>query len=1427
MPSVKMRKTGLGEAREKQVVEVSADGKHTLSAYVKTDGVRSGGAFLRMTSNGQTVVSRKVKKSTAEHGGVSVGGWDRLYVTGEITGQATVELVCDGDEGTVWFAAPQLETGALANTVNLLVNGDFHATVDNTAIAGDVRKYPVSWTAKDGVRDYTPNRVLTSGHGMPSSLSGNAVQMVSYPQYNSVAFEQHVEVSGKEGDSFVMGGWADANSTAMLPNETWLQNSPVINYRFNNGTPQDTWEAWHALGYSREWVGWRFGCWPVTAPSDYTSIDFQVNYSANARTARFSNMFLYREQFGESYAYDDDKNVTSVANLAEQKSSMEYDGAHNLISYIRPGAGAEEKYTFGYGETTAEQEKHLLKWSKTPMGVEENYEYDAKGNPTRSAVVEKEGGNVVAEMATRTTYTAESEETALAAGVNENYVRRTYDARGNAVTRTVNPTTYNLDSVTDPAGQSVNYSYDTAKRVTGVETTAGGKTYRNAYTYENDRIKTVSHNTTSNTECDVTYSFEYDAYGRKTRVKVGDQLLSENEYSEDREGLLKSVNYGNGGKVSYDYDGYGRVTGVKYDNETAARYKYEYGANGQASYLEDTNLQRSQQTEYDLANRPCQTTIRDMTVTDPEEEDLIYRTTLEYDKQSRLSKFSEQTSEGNHTTRYSYDKDNRTTEIEYDNEAQKVRYEYDALGRVSRRKVRNGYSELVTEYEYEAGNTGMYGAGATSPLVKKITQSVEQGENSTQTGSYEYTYDSRGNILSEKRNGSSIVTYGYDALGQLVRVNDPDDKTAGADGTTWTYEYDRGGNILNKKRYSYTTEALPASLQKTYTYRYGERDAEGHDTWKDELTSIVEQENGSNSSETIIRYDAIGNMTCDGEREYEWGAGRQLRSVTMAAKEEELMVTEGGKIAGSDVRLTIEFSRLNVIASSSETVVLTAHVWKGDTEITDQIGATYFSWKRRSGRTDLDATWNSAHTGMKQVTMVQSDLNGNIGVDCVLRLATASGAYGSASVTMSTMYARHTQGTADANDRFSLVEDNMLKVTGTGNVGKYSLDDGVLKAQTDVTASVNILTGIPNKTVSFEYNAQGLRTKKRVQLLGKVTETEYILHGKLVTELVVRKYDAATPTQITEENVLHFFYDAQSRPAKVEYDGEMYSYLHNLQGDNVGIVDADGQVVVQYSYDAWGKPIGTVRTLTTKLSMMPPYRYRGYVYDQETGLYYLRNRYYCPFMQRFINSDTSIGKIANLVQHNEYVYCANVPLCLFDPNGHNFWDELIYRFLNKRQIDFWFGIATGLIALGYEHSADLLVHSLHAKPSDAYFSSDSALTNRIKRDEDFETAFTKNVTNGKYEFEVEFRKDFDLFGALHWVSVVVSPVTIDGVESYHVIMSDTYDFKYEDDYSTTSSSTTRKVLYAAAIAGNNMAYIDMNLGAINEYDITIDFYIEK
>ena len=138
---------------------------------------------------------------------------------------------------------------------------------------------------------------------------------------------------------------------------------------------------------------------------------------------------------------------------------------------------------------------------------------------------------------------------------------------------------------------------------------------------------------------------------------------------------------------------------------------------------------------------------------------------------------------------------------------------------------------------------------------------------------------------------------------------------------------------------------------------------------------------------------------------------------------------------------------------------------------------------------------------------------------------------------------------------------------------------------------------------------------------------------------------------------LHFFYDAQSRPAFVEYNGAKYRYLHNLQGDIVGIVDNNGNLVVEYRYDAWGKPILTTGTLKTSLGELNPFRYRGYVYDEETELYYLRSRYYNPEVGRFISADVLLGEVKHLLSHNTYVYTKCRPTMRIDYSGNR---DIIY-----------------------------------------------------------------------------------------------------------------------------------------------------------------------
>ena len=1028
--SVKLNKTGAGEVIYRQQVALEAGTPFTLSAYVKTDGLTGGGAFLRIkpvTAGAFTAVTSDELTGTTD---AAVGnelptdGWERIRVTMDALtapAQAYVELVCDATGGAAWFACPQLETGEVMNAFNLVSNGDFRYTEVSGA-----QTLPLDWdqgafnltTANTGVF------AASTDASFPSALEGNYVQVEGRPDKSLMGFVQYYDMTGKAGDIFVVGGWADGKS---IPNADSRDKGFTLALSLKKASDGE-WINPAVYPFNGEWVGWQQSCYATAAGADYTQIALYILYTGNCNKAKFTNIFLHREAYGTTFGYDDKGNVLSTSNLAGQHSKSTYDSADNEQTYVQPGREdkSENQYWAYYGDSDADRKKHLPWRTRTPMNMTKYFSYDSYGNQTSSRQVDYRvftGG--AAESAypyvrTENTYTTDG-----------NYTATTKDARGNVVTQSVNANDGTLTSVTDPTGQTVSYTYDASKRVTSVQTTGDGKTYKNAYTYENDRIKTVSHNTTSDTSNDVTYTFSYDGLGRKTTVKVGTQTLSTNVYESERNGLLSEVQYGNGGKVKYTYDDFDRLTEVKYDAETTPRYEYKYGANGKAAEVIDHELNRTARTDYDQANRPCQTELRDDATGDA-----LYKTGLKYDKLNNLEMFSEQAGSESHKTEFVYDRDNRVTELKYDGGAHKVNYTYDELGRVASRVAECGTDagKLTSTYTYVDGG---YGTNSTTPLVKKITQNGI---------SFEYAYDSRGNITSEKR-GDLTTTYAYDALGQLIRVNDPHENA------TWVYSYDRGGNILSKVKYAYTTGAVGTALE-TIPYVYGDSN------WKDKLTSYNGQK---------ITYDAIGNPLNDGTWTYTWQAGRQLKQ----------MSTEGA-------------------------------------------------------------------------------------------------------------------------------------------------------------------------SVSFKYSHSGMRVQKVVEQSWYPETTNYIYRGKILTHMTV---DYTDFDEVAHQDKLHFFYDSANCPAKVEFNGTMYTYLHNLQGDIVGIVDNTGILVVEYKYDAWGKPLSTTGMLTDTLGKRNPFRYRGYVFDEETGLYYLRSRYLCPKWGRFSNADKLLGELSSLMTCNTYVYCKDNPSNKVDANG--------------------------------------------------------------------------------------------------------------------------------------------------------------------------------
>ena len=191
--------------------------------------------------------------------------------------------------------------------------------------------------------------------------------------------------------------------------------------------------------------------------------------------------------------------------------------------------------------------------------------------------------------------------------------------------------------------------------------------------------------------------------------------------------------------------------------------------------------------------------------------------------------------------------------------------------------------------------------------------------------------------------------------------------------------------------------------------------------------------------------------------------------------------------------------------------------------------------------------------------------------------------------------------------------------------------------------------------VTFAYDSDG----KRVRKTSGENTTTYYYNGNVLSGLV-RKAAKDAGTTGTGTTV-QFVYDTQGKPFMLRLNGKTdYFYLYNGLGDITGLIDSSNKVVVRYQYNSWGKVTSSEDTSGVSLATLNPFRYRKYVFDQETGLYCLGSRYYDPEVGRFVNADDTdviFAKPQELYHKNLYVYCDNNPVVRRDLQGY-FWETL-------------------------------------------------------------------------------------------------------------------------------------------------------------------------
>ena len=165
------------------------------------------------------------------------------------------------------------------------------------------------------------------------------------------------------------------------------------------------------------------------------------------------------------------------------------------------------------------------------------------------------------------------------------------------------------------------------------------------------------------------------------------------------------------------------------------------------------------------------------------------------------------------------------------------------------------------------------------------------------------------------------------------------------------------------------------------------------------------------------------------------------------------------------------------------------------------------------------------------------------------------------------------------------------------------------------------------------------------------TNYSYVYDGGRLCQMTITTTVTANGETTTQAETLIFTYNASGVPQTITYGNTTYLYVTNLQGDVVAILDTAGNAVVEYAYDAWGNLLSTTGSMAVTLGQYNPLRYRGYVYDTETGFYYLQSRYYDPELGRFINADILVSTGQGLLGNNMFAYCRNNPVNRKDTSG--------------------------------------------------------------------------------------------------------------------------------------------------------------------------------
>jgi RHS repeat-associated protein len=352
------------------------------------------------------------------------------------------------------------------------------------------------------------------------------------------------------------------------------------------------------------------------------------------------------------------------------------------------------------------------------------------------------------------------------------------DPLGNQTTATFNPTFSKPQTVTDPAGNSLNYSYDSNGNLLGISYPDGS-----SQQYEYNALGQVTQFTNRNGQA-IAYTYYPNGLLKSETLPDGSQdtftydnhrnLVSMTDstgttaFAYDAADRLTKVTYPNGSFLAYSYNAAGQRTQMT--DQTGFTVNYQYDALGRLTKLTDANGNLIVSYTYDDAGRLSSKQFSNGDVTN-----------YTYDAAGDVLSIVNLAPDGKTVqSSYVYTYNNQSLPATMTTSSGTFTYGYDASGQLT--SVQTPSGQTIT-YQYDAAGNRI--AVVTNGTTTNYT--TNNLNEYTQVGNTTYQYDANGNLISSN-NSSGTTTYQYNALGQLVSVASPT-------GTT-TYQYNALGQLV-------------------------------------------------------------------------------------------------------------------------------------------------------------------------------------------------------------------------------------------------------------------------------------------------------------------------------------------------------------------------------------------------------------------------------------------------------------------------------------------------------------------------------------------------------------------------------------------------------------------------------------------------------